>query len=654
MIDEEINLDIINIETNVSSGPNVESSITTGMNITDVGIGGPRGEKGDKGDTGSQGAKGDTGATGPQGPQGIQGEKGEKGDKGDKGEKGDTGATGPQGPQGEKGTKGDQGIQGPKGDTGPQGPQGEKGDTGAKGDKGDKGDTGPQGPQGEKGDTGDVSDVKIAGTSVVSAGVASINYADSSTGGVVKTNTNYGTNVDSNGSLRGTTKTYEDYGSMHNLGLISKVTLENVIEGKNLVSNTDYGSFATAGVIKASSTYGTQFASTGAMYAQTKTYEQYTDSTSPGLFIGKGTLENVIEGKGLVSNTDYADAGTGGVIKTGSSYGTTMSASGNLRAVVKTYEDYSSAGDYMLVGKGTLENVITGKGLVDQTALAGKQDTLTAGTGINITNNVISATGGGTVSGETIYYGVSSSSGTGQAKTVTVDNGFTLHDGAAVRVLFANGQTYSGAPTLNVNSTGAKTIQYKSGTNAMKYIWTSGQVVDFVYRKSSDVWIMVMGGLASTSYYGITKLASSTTSTTTSAALTPYSLNAVMANIITGYPVYSSSSTYAVGDRVRYGWFVYECTTAITTAESWDENHWTEVDALQTQIDTLEGSLASVATSGSYNDLSNKPAIPTVNNSTITVTNNGKTVGTFTTNASSAVTIALKTQHTSWGAYHEL
>ena len=69
---------------------------------------------------------------------------------------------------------------------------------------------------------------------------------------------------------------------------------------------------------------------------------------------------------------------------------------------------------------------------------------------------------------------------------------------------------------------------------------------------------------------------------------------------------------------------------------------------------TGKPTFATVATSGSYSDLSNKPTIPTVNNSTITVTNNGNTVGTFTTNASSAVTIALKTQHTSWGAYHEL
>lgn len=75
--------------------------------------------------------------------------------------------------------------------------------------------------------------------------------------------------------------------------------------------------------------------------------------------------------------------------------------------------------------------------------------------------------------------------------------------------------------------------------------------------------------------------------------------------------------------------------------------------------------LATVATTGAYSDLSgtpsipaaqvnsdwnastgvaeilNKPTIPTVNDSTITITNNGSTVDSFTTNASSAKTIAL-------------
>lgn len=52
-------------------------------------------------------------------------------------------------------------------------------------------------------------------------------------------------------------------------------------------------------------------------------------------------------------------------------------------------------------------------------------------------------------------------------------------------------------------------------------------------------------------------------------------------------------------------------------------------------------SLATVATSGSYADLSNKPTIPTVNNATLTITQGGTTKGTFTANASSNVTIAL-------------
>lgn len=48
--------------------------------------------------------------------------------------------------------------------------------------------------------------------------------------------------------------------------------------------------------------------------------------------------------------------------------------------------------------------------------------------------------------------------------------------------------------------------------------------------------------------------------------------------------------------------------------------------------------LATVATSGSYNDLSNKPTIPTVNNATLTIQKNGTSVGTFTANASANVT----------------
>lgn len=48
--------------------------------------------------------------------------------------------------------------------------------------------------------------------------------------------------------------------------------------------------------------------------------------------------------------------------------------------------------------------------------------------------------------------------------------------------------------------------------------------------------------------------------------------------------------------------------------------------------------LKTVAFSGSYNDLTDKPTIPTVNNATLTIQKNGSTVNTFTANASSNVT----------------
>lgn len=53
--------------------------------------------------------------------------------------------------------------------------------------------------------------------------------------------------------------------------------------------------------------------------------------------------------------------------------------------------------------------------------------------------------------------------------------------------------------------------------------------------------------------------------------------------------------------------------------------------------------LHKVSKTGSYNDLLNKPTIPTVNNATLTIQNNGTTVNTFTANASSNVTANIQT-----------
>ena len=106
------------------------------------GIQGPKGDTGLQGERGEQGLPGQDGAQGPQGPIGPVGAQGEQGPIGPKGEQGIQGLQGPQGVPGEKGERGEVGPQGPKGEQGLQGP------------KGDTGLTGPQGPQGPKGDTG--------------------------------------------------------------------------------------------------------------------------------------------------------------------------------------------------------------------------------------------------------------------------------------------------------------------------------------------------------------------------------------------------------------------------------------------------------------------------------------------------------------------
>ena len=68
------------------------------------------------------------------------------------------------------------------------------------------------------------------------------------------------------------------------------------------------------------------------------------------------------------------------------------------------------------------------------------------------------------------------------------------------------------------------------------------------------------------------------------------------------------------------------------------QSDWNQTTTTADDYIKNKPTLATVATSGSYNDLSNKPTIPTVNNATLTIQKNGTTVKTFTANASTNVT----------------
>lgn len=145
------------------------------------------------------------------------------------------------------------------------------------------------------------------------------------------------------------------------------------ISAQNVISATDTTYTAGTGL----DLTGTQFSIDNTVALKSEIPTKTSDLTNDSDF---------------VTNTDYATTSTGGVIKTSTNYGNQLTSNGVLAGASKTYAAYQSSPDTMLVSKNCLENVIDGKGLVDQTDLATKQDTLTAGSNIQINNNVISAT----------------------------------------------------------------------------------------------------------------------------------------------------------------------------------------------------------------------------------------------------------------------
>ena len=138
--------------------------------------------------------------------------------------------------------------------------------------------------------------------------------------------------------------------------LLGKIGVQ--VDLTDYVKNTDYATDSVGGVIK--SNYGNGFgvSNSGALFTHEKTYAQYT-SGGNAMVIGKGTLENVITGKGLVSNTDYASSSVGGVVKI-NGYGLQVS-NGTLIGLGRTYTEYENGANQLVICQQTLENVLTAK-----------------------------------------------------------------------------------------------------------------------------------------------------------------------------------------------------------------------------------------------------------------------------------------------------
>lgn len=125
-----------------------------------------------------------------------------------------------------------------------------------------------------------------------------------------------------------------------------------------------------------------------------------------------------------------------------------------------------------------------------------------------------------------IWYGTCETGATTAAKVAATDTAdFVLATGNMVRIKFTNGNSYNGTATLNVDGTGAVNIARIGSTLTTRYYWTAGEVVDFVYDGTN--FVMSAKGTAGTTYYGLTKLSSSVSSTSEALAATPKAVKTV-------------------------------------------------------------------------------------------------------------------------------
>lgn len=150
-----------------------------------------------------------------------------------------------------------------------------------------------------------------------------------------------------------------------------------------------------------------------------------------------------------------------------------------------------------------------------------------------------------------IWYATSSTAAGTAAKVASTANGnFIKKPGARVAVKFDNANSFNGTATLDIDGTGASNIARIGTTLTTRYYWTAGEVIDFVYDGTN--YMMINAGTAGTTYYGLTKLSSSVSSTSEATAATSKAVKTVNdSKAPTNHA--SDQTTYGLGTAANYG-----------------------------------------------------------------------------------------------------
>lgn len=131
-----------------------------------------------------------------------------------------------------------------------------------------------------------------------------------------------------------------------------------------------------------------------------------------------------------------------------------------------------------------------------------------------------------------------------------------------------------GATEVNTNGGVTPRVQYKL-TDFKKYYWI-GDMFD-----EDKLFVVVIDNAVSTEgiTFTSTKNGKGGLAVTLTAHISTADLNKIPMEfyVLEKIGEYDSTKTYALNDLCTHNGTLYKCTTAITTPEAWNAEHWTEV-----------------------------------------------------------------------------
>jgi hypothetical protein len=242
-----------------------------------------------------------------------------------------------------------------------------------------------------------------------------------------------------------------------------------------------------------------------------------------------------------------------------------------------------------------------------------------------------------------IAYGISTTAASTAEKVVSISEITELNSGQIIVVSPTKSATV-GNLTIKLNNFDAYPILYAGAaitTSTDSVVWNANQPSAFIFNGTN--WLFLCHGLDSNTTYSTMPVLEGVTGTATNnRTLQAANLKQIIqGTTLTDLTIATASTvldTDSITDGIGKLQAQINALPSIPTNISAFTNDSGYITSSALSPYALSSSLATVATSGSYYDLDDKPTIPTVNNATLTIQKNSTTVKTFTANASTDVT----------------